>query len=115
MLTLGDVMLLVSASGDVNAIIGAPEINAGFGATTLCITRPGTRFAAACTVPIWLDMPTDRDIHKPNAARYMQMIVVEALTMAAARVLVETTEDLRRIHASLMAYHGGTGPPPPGD
>lgn len=114
-LKAGDVLFLISASGEADAIVGAAEIAGGYGATTICITKPGTRLADACTIPILLDLPEDRDIHKPTASRYIHMIVVDALAMAVAQAMDETTENLRRIRASLTAYHGRTGPQPLGD
>ena len=115
-LKAGDVLFLISASGEADAIVGAAEIAVGYGATTICITKPNTRLANACTVPIVVDLPEDRDIHKPTASRYVHMILVDALAMAVAQGMAqETTENLRRIRASLTAYHGRTGPQPLGD
>lgn len=115
-LKAGDVLFLISASGEADAIVGAAEIAGGYGATTICITKPNTRLANACTVPIVVDLPEDRDIHKPTASRYVHMILVDALAMAVAQGMAqETTENLRRIRASLTAYHGRTGPQPLGD
>jgi len=115
-LKAGDVLFLISASGEADAIVGAAEIAGGYGATTICITKPGTRLANACTIPILVDLPEDRDIHKPTASRYIHMIIVDALAMSVAQDMAhETTENLRRIRASLTAYHGRTGPQPLGD
>lgn len=115
-LAVGDVLFLISASGEADAIVGAAEIAGGYGATTICITKPGTRLANACTIPILIDLPEDRDIHKPTASRYIHMIIVDALAMSVAQDMAhETTENLRRIRASLTAYHGRTGPQPLGD
>lgn len=112
----GDVLFLISASGEADAIVGAAEIAGGYGATTICITKPNTRLANACTIPILVDLPEDRDIHKPTASRYIHMILVDALAMTVAQEMAhETTENLRRIRASLTAYHGRTGPQPLGD
>lgn len=112
----GDVLFLISASGEADAIVGAAEIAGGYGATTICITKPNTRLADACTIPILMDLPEDRDIHKPTASRYIHMILVDALAMVVAQEMShETTENLRRIRASLTAYHGRTGPQPLGD
>ena len=44
------------------------------------------------------------------------MIIVDALAMSVAQDLAhETTENLRRIRASLTTYHCRTGPQPLGD
>lgn len=115
-LQAGDVLFLISASGEADAIVGAAEIAGGYGATTICITKSGTRLANVCNIPILIDLPEDRDIHKPTASRYIHMIIVDALAMSVAQDLAhETTENLRRIRASLTAYHGRTGPQPLGD
>ena len=115
-LKAGDVLFLISASGEADAIVGAAEIARSYGATTVCITKPGTRLAEACLIPILIDLPEDRDIHKPTASRYIHMIIVDALAMSVAQEMAhETTENLRRIRASLTAYHGRTGPQPLGD
>ncbi|TLP67164.1 MurR/RpiR family transcriptional regulator [Parasedimentitalea maritima] len=112
----GDVLFLVSASGEADAIIGAAKIANNYGATTICITKPGTKLADVCSVPILVDLPEDRDIHKPTSSRYIHMIIVDALAMSVAQEMAhETTENLRRIRASLTAYHGRTGPQPLGD
>lgn len=112
----GDVLFLISASGEADAIVGAAEIACGYGATTICITKSGTRLADSCTIPILVDLPEDKDIHKPTASRYIHMIIVDALAMSVAQDLAhETTENFRRIRASLTAYHGRTGPQPLGD
>jgi DNA-binding MurR/RpiR family transcriptional regulator len=56
------------------------------------------------------------DVLKPTASRYDYLLIVDALAMAVARERSnETTENLRRIRASLTAYHGRTGPQPLGD
>ncbi|WP_306147483.1 MULTISPECIES: MurR/RpiR family transcriptional regulator [unclassified Roseibium] len=112
----GDTLFLVSASGEADAIVGAAEIANGYGATTICITRSGTRLAAAAKIPILIDVPEDRAIFKPTASRYVHLVVIDALATAVAQESADTTkENLRRIRASLTAYHGRTGPQPLGD
>lgn len=116
--TLGseDTLFLVSASGEADAIVGAAEIANGYGATTICITKPDTRLAAAAKIPILIDVPEDRAIFKPTASRYVHLVIVDALATAVAQESANTTkENLRRIRASLTAYHGRTGPQPLGD
>ncbi|WP_112322183.1 MurR/RpiR family transcriptional regulator [Oceanibium sediminis] len=112
----GDLLVAISASGEANAIVGACEIAGGYGATTACITKPDTRLAAAAGIPILVDLPEDPDIFKPTASRYAHMVVVDSLAMAVAQAQADKTREyLRRIRASLTAYHGRTGPQPLGD
>ncbi|SMX31074.1 MurR/RpiR family transcriptional regulator [Actibacterium lipolyticum] len=112
----GDVLFLISASGEADAIVGAAEIAAGYGATTICITKPNTRLANVAKIPIVVDIPEDSDIYKPTASRYAHLTLIDALAMSVAQDMSkETVENLRRIRASLTAYHGRTGPQPLGD
>lgn len=112
----GDTLFLVSASGEADAIVGAAEIANGYGATTICITKPNTRLASAAKIQILVDVPEDRAIFKPTASRYVHLVIIDALATAVAQESAETTkENLRRIRASLTAYHGRTGPQPLGD
>ncbi len=112
----GDVLFLISASGEADAVIGAAEIANGYGATTVCVTAPGTRLATTATIPLLVDLREDQNIHKPTTSRYIHLMIVDALALAVAQTLSdETTENLRRIRASLTAYHGRTGPQPLGD
>ncbi|MEP3278733.1 MAG: MurR/RpiR family transcriptional regulator [Stappiaceae bacterium] len=115
-LTPGDVLFLISASGEADAIVGAADIANGYGAKTVCITKPGTRLAEMCAVPILVELPEDRDIYKPTASRYIHLVIIDALAMSVAQNLSQDTkENLRRIRSSLTAYHGRTGPQPLGD
>ncbi|MEM8564223.1 MAG: MurR/RpiR family transcriptional regulator, partial [Pseudomonadota bacterium] len=111
-----DVLFLVSASGEADAIVAAAEVSNGYGATTICITRPNTRLANAASIALLTDLPEDSDIYKPTASRYAHLAIVDALAMTVAQEMTdETKENLRRIRASLTAYHGRTGPQPLGD
>ncbi|MCG7621766.1 MurR/RpiR family transcriptional regulator [Epibacterium sp. Ofav1-8] len=112
----GDVLLLVSTSGAADEIVSAAGIAGGYGATVVAITRPGSRLAQEATIAIEADLPEDPDILKPTASRYAHLVIVDALAMSVAQARSEaTTENLRRIRASLTAYHGRTGPQPLGD
>ena len=116
--TLGanDVLLLISTSGAADEIVSAAGIAGGYGATVVAITRPGSRLAQEATIAIEADLPEDPDILKPTASRYAHLVIVDALAMSVAQARSEaTTENLRRIRASLTAYHGRTGPQPLGD
>jgi DNA-binding MurR/RpiR family transcriptional regulator len=112
----GDVLFAISASGEADAIVGAVEIANGYGATTICLTTPGTRLAQSAQIPLLVELPEHQNIHKPTASRYIHMMIVDALALTVAQERSqETTENLRRIRASLTAYHGRTGPQPLGD
>ena len=112
----GDVLFLISASGEADALVGAAEIANGYEATTICVTAPGTRLANAARIPLLINLPEDQNIHKPTTSRYIHLMIVDALALSVAQEMAqETTENLRRIRASLTAYHGRTGPQPLGD
>lgn len=112
----GDVLFVISASGEADAIIGATEIANQYGATTICVTTSGSRLSKVAGIRLLVDLPEDQDIHKPTASRYIHLMIVDALALSVAQKMSkETTENLRRIRASLTAYHGRTGPQPLGD
>ena len=112
----GDLFFAISTSGEADAVVGAAEIAAGYGATTVCLSKPDTRLANACSISIVVALPEDPDIFKPTASRYAHLMVIDALATAVAHARApETKENLRRIRASLTAYHGRTGPQPLGD
>lgn len=111
-----DVLLLISASGEADEVVTAAEIANGYGAATVAITRQGSRLAQVVKTPIQVDLPEDPDVHKPTASRYAYLVIIDAIAMSVAqRHASRTTENLRRIRASLTAYHGRTGPQPLGD
>ncbi len=112
----GDVLLLISASGEADAVVSAAKIANSYEATTICITQTGSRLAAEAQLAIAIDLPEDSDIYKPTASRYAHLAIIDALAMAVAKERPDTTtESLRRIRASLTAYHGRAGPQPLGD
>ena len=116
--TLGpeDTLLLFSASGETDAIVGAAKVAAAYGAKTICISKPNTRLAEVVSIPIVVDLPEDPHIFKPTATRYSFLAILDAIAMSVAyETRDETTENLRRIRSSLTAYHGRTGPQPLGD
>ncbi|WP_374015490.1 MurR/RpiR family transcriptional regulator [Phaeobacter sp. A36a-5a] len=111
-----DVLFLVSASGEADAIVGAAEVANGYGATTISVTKPETRLSLQTKISIHTDLPEDNDIYKPTASRYAHLAIIDTLAMMVAQEQSsETKENLRRIRASLTAYHGRTGPQPLGD
>lgn len=116
--TLGpeDVLLLFSASGEADALVGAARVARSYGAETICIARAGSRLAQTCSMPIGIELPEDPQIFKPTASRYAYLAALDALALSVADEAPERTrENLRRIRASLTAYHGHTGPQPLGD
>jgi len=116
--TLGpqDVLLCVSASGEADEVVSAAEIAGGYGAKTIAIAPKGSRLAQISTIAILVDLPEDPDIYKPTASRYAHLVIVDAIAMTVAQERSErTSENLRRIRASLTAFHGRTGPQPLGD
>lgn len=116
--TLGpeDVLLLFSASGEADAMVSAAKIANSYGATSIAITVADSRLSRITRIPITFHIPENPDIFKPTAIRFTFLVVLDALALAVARDRPEqTSEYLRRLRASLTAYHGRTGPQPLGD
>ncbi|MCV2865124.1 MurR/RpiR family transcriptional regulator [Albidovulum sediminicola] len=116
--TLGpeDVLLLFSTSGEADALVAAAKTAEGYGAQTICVSRSGTRLFRAARIPIGVDMPETQDIFMPTSSRYVHLAILDTLALSVARKRREQSKDnLRRVRASLTAYHGRTGPQPLGD
>jgi len=116
--TLGpeDALIVFSASGEVDAMVAATKIAKSYGAATIAITRPESRLAKIADIPVTFSVPEHPDIFKPTAVRFSLLLVLDALSLAVARERPEvSSEYLRRVRASLTAYHGRTGPLPIGD
>lgn len=112
----GDVLLAISSSGEADAIVAAARIASGYGANTICLTKTGTALAELCDISLDFELPEDPDIFKPTASRYAFLVVLDTLAKLVAQSNADSTkENLRRIRASLTAYHGRTGSQPLGD
>ncbi|MBG6146388.1 DNA-binding MurR/RpiR family transcriptional regulator [Labrenzia sp. EL_159] len=115
-LSRSDVILLISSSGEADEVLSAAEIAGGYGATTIAITKSESTLSRSVECALQIDLPEDPDIYKPTASRYAYLVIIDALAMAIAQLRSDNTaENLRRIRASLTAYHGRTGPQPLGD
>lgn len=112
----GDVLLLFSSTGEADAVVAAARVARSYSAGTICVTRTGSRLTEACDIAIGIDLQEDRDIFKPTASRFAYLAILDALALSVAHENAERTrENLRRIRASLTAYHGRTDPQPLGD
>ena len=115
-LARNDVLLAISSSGEADAIVAATRIASGYGATTLSLTKTGTTLEEVSDISLHFDLPEDPDIFKPTASRYAFLVLLDTLAMRVAQANANSTrENLRRIRASLTAYHGRTGAQPLGD
>ena len=109
-------MINALLSADADAVVGAARVARSYGAATLGISRAGSRLADACETAIGLDLPEDSDIFKPTPSRFAYLAILDALALSVAHENTDKTrENLRRIRASLTAYHGRTDPQPLGD
>ncbi|WP_278923107.1 MULTISPECIES: MurR/RpiR family transcriptional regulator [Pseudophaeobacter] len=112
----GDVMLMFSSSGEVDALVGAARVARSYGAKTIGITRTGSRLTEVCELSISINLAEDTDIFKPTASRFAYLAILDALALSVAHQNSDQTrENLRRIRSSLTAYHGRTDPQPLGD
>lgn len=112
----GDVLLAISSSGEADAVVAAARIASGYGAKSICLSKTGTGLAAVSDIALCFDLPEAPDIFKPTASRYAFLILLDMLAMRVAQSNADATkENLRRIRASLTAYHGRTDAQPLGD
>ncbi|TLP44344.1 MurR/RpiR family transcriptional regulator [Cohaesibacter sp. CAU 1516] len=116
--TLGpeDTLLIISNSGEARELICAAEIASGYGAKVIVISKPKTTLETLADYAITANLPEDPDIHKPTASRYAHLVLIDAIALAVAQSRADlANENLRRIRASLTAYHGQIGAQPLGD
>ncbi len=115
-LRAGDALLLISASGEADAIVASARIAKGYGASTVAITKIRSRLSDVVQLAVTTDLPEDPDIFKPTASRYAFLAILDTIAMTVAYAQKDVTvENLRRIRSSLTAYHGRTGEQPLGD
>jgi len=109
-LAAGDLLFCISTSGELTELVESARIARQYGATALCLTRPGSALVEACDIALTLKIPED------PASRLVYLVIVDVLAANVARENSEVAlEKLRRIRASLAAVHGSTDPQPIGD
>jgi DNA-binding MurR/RpiR family transcriptional regulator len=112
----GDVVFAISSTGLPQELLDCAVIAKQYGATSICLTRPGSPLVDACDIALVIDSPEDGDMYKPTASRLVFTAVLDVLaTGVAISRPKETREMLRRIRSSLVVVQDSIKPQPVGD
>jgi len=115
-LSEGDVLFLISASGQPRELLDSAAIARQYGARTISLTRTASPLAGCTDVAIEIDVPEDQDIYKPSASRLVFMAIIDILAAGTARRRPEAVKEyLRRIRTSLADLAPDATPRPIGD
>ena len=112
----GDVLLVLSITGEYEPIIQAAEVGGQYGAHTIAVTAPGSplSLAAAETVPFQTEEP--ESIFTPTPARYVLLVLIDILAFEVARLRGDSAvETMRRIKYQLVHTRDKDDSKPLGD
>lgn len=112
----GDVLLVLSITGEYEPIIQAAEVGGQYGAHTIAVTAPGSPLAlsVADTVPFQAEEP--ESIFTPTPARYVMLVLIDILAFEVARLRGDSAvETMRRIKYQLVHTRDKDDSKPLGD
>jgi RpiR family carbohydrate utilization transcriptional regulator len=112
-----EVFLIISMTGQPQALLDCATLARERGAKVICITRTGSPLAGASDVLIALDIPNqENDFQLPNRSRYGQLFLIDCLaTLVGARRMDGALPQLKRMRTALVSLHGPTEQQPIGD
>lgn len=111
-----DVLFAISSTGLPKSLLDSVQIAQQYGASSICITQPGSPLSQACDIALSVDYTTDTDVYKPTSTRLIFTAIIDVLATGVALTRPEETREmLRRIQTSVSAIHNSTAPQPVGD
>lgn len=111
-----DVLFAISSSGTPRELLESVAAARQYGASSVSLTKAGSKLARATDVSIEVDLPEDQDIFKPTASRLVFMAIIDVLATGVAETRPESVkENLRRIRTTLLPLAEDVGPKPIGD
>ncbi len=115
-LKAGDVLLVLSITGEYEPIIQAAEVGGQYGAHTIAVTAPDSPLARSTsdTVPFQTEEP--ESIFSPTPARYVMLVLIDILAFEVARLRGHSAvESMRRIKYQLVHTRDKDDSKPLGD
>ncbi len=107
--TKGDILIIVSHSGQLIELERVAIAAQGLGATVIALTEPSSRLAAAADLLFGCHMSEDANLYTPQSSRLAHLALLDALQVALALVLGEKAVDrLRRSKVALEDCHAGS-------
>ncbi len=111
-----DVLFAISSSVTPRELLESVAAARQYGASSISLTKTGSKLARATDVSLEVDLPEDQDIFKPTASRLVFMAIVDVLATGVAETRPEIVkENLRRIRTTLLPLAEDVGPKPIGD
>lgn len=102
LLTKGDVVLVISASGRTIDLINAVHCASARGATVIAITQGDTPLARAADITLRADTQEDPDIYSSMTTRIIHLVFIDILAVAVAvRGGAAMSENLARAKQTL--------------
>lgn len=84
LLSRGDVVIAISASGRTSDLLRSVDIARQAGAAIIGITRSNTPLASACDALLAADVAEDTDIYTPMTSRLAHLVLLDVLSVGIA-------------------------------
>lgn len=115
-LKTGDVLLVLSITGEYEPIIRAAEVGGQYGAHTIAITAPNSPLAISTADAIPFQTEEPDNIFTPTPARYAMLALIDILAFEVARIRGNSAvEPMRRIKYQLVHTRDKDDSKPLGD
>lgn len=100
------IVIAFSISGYSPSVIDSVRISRHYGAKTVAVTAPESALAREAEILLPFSVPEDRNLYKPNSARYAMMAIVDLIAMTTAEAIGPSVlEGLRRIKHNLAVVN----------
>ncbi len=115
-LKAGDVLLVLSITGEYEPIIQAAEVGAQYGAHTIAVTAPDSPLALSVADMVTFRTLEPESIFTPTPARYVMLVIIDILAFEVARIRGSAAvESMRRIKYQLVHTRDKDDSKPLGD
>jgi len=98
----GDVVLIISSTGQPETHTDSARIARGYGAVVIAMTPSRSPLAAHADITIPIELATDVPYHQPNPVRFAQLFVLDCIADRLALMLGKPAmETLRRVSGAV--------------
>ncbi len=112
----GDVLLVLSITGEYEPIIQATEVGRQYGAHTIALTAPDSPLAQAAVTTLPFSAEEPENIFTPTPARYVMLVLLDMISFEVARLRKDDAiETMRRIKYQLVHTRDKDDTKPLGD
>lgn len=84
LLTQGDAVVAISASGRTADLVRSCELARDAGAAVIAITASGSALARVATIVLGADVPEDPDVYAPMSSRIAHLAIIDVLSVSVA-------------------------------